>query len=158
MLGGVESRTIPGPSVPFACKVCDALGHATTYQYGERATILPYVPVSPWTETNYVRCENCGELFVVRMSVFELPAYSPEQVQALVSRRVGLIPIALAMFGFLLFWAPGIGIVLNGIALLLNWRRRRHWTRIISLVGFALSVLALICIGVMLLIAVLMDN
>jgi hypothetical protein len=92
-------------------------------------------PVSPYTETNYVKCGNCSELYVSKVSVFDLPGHSGEELVRLLGRRIPLIPLTLRICGVLLFAVPVIGLGVNATALLLNWRRRRHWTRTVSLIG-----------------------
>ena len=153
MLGGVQARTIPGPALRFHCSACgcgDA--SARTFQYGERATLLHVVPLSPYTETNYVKCENCGESFVSDVSVFDLPNYTPDQIAGVLHRRISLVVLTLTICGILLFVFPIVGLAVNVIALILNWRRRGHWTRKVSWIGTVLSVpttaLAIIAIAI----------
>jgi hypothetical protein len=98
------------------------------------------VPLSPYTETNYVKCENCGESFVSDVNVFDLPNYTPDQIADILRRRISLVVLTLTICGILLFVFPVLGLALNVIALILNWRRKGHWTRAVSWVGTILSV------------------
>jgi hypothetical protein len=157
MLGGIETRKINGPSLTINCCACglsDAV--AISFQYGERATVLHVVPASPFTETNYVQCGNCGELFVSRISVFDLPNRSSEELSTLLIRRVGLVPLTLTVCGIVLFFVPVIGLIVSLLALMLTWRRRGHWSLKVSIVGALLSLpftacgLALLAIGLLL--------
>lgn len=137
---GNEARTIPGPPVTIHCPGCGRdEAPASTYQYGERANLLGLIPASPFTETNYVQCGQCGELFVSRVSIFELPRYGPDDLRALLRRRPSPIMIALVMSGVILIVIPGFGLVWNVIALVLSWRRGLHWTGIVSLIATFLS-------------------
>jgi len=122
------------------CKACGGKGIlATTYQYGERATILHLIPASPFTETNYVKCGNCGELFVSRLSVFELAKTSAE-LDSLLGWRVPLISLTLTIGGLILCPVPGIGLVVNVLALLLSSSRPKHWTCTASTIGAVVAV------------------
>jgi hypothetical protein len=141
MLGGVESRTIPGPPLRLSCFACDCDdAPATSYQYGERAKFL-FAPVSPFTETNYVKCGNCGELYVSSTSVFKLSHLGPKELSTLLYRRIPLIPLSMAILGVLLCAVPVIGFGVNLIAMVMNWKRRKHWTGFVSTIGAALSIL-----------------
>jgi hypothetical protein len=141
MLDGVESRTIAGPELTFDCLACGQVKvRAESFQYGERATLLHFVPVSPYTETNYVKCTHCGELFVSETSVFDLPTISYNELANHIAWRVPLIPLTLSICGALLFFVPVIGLGVNVIALLASWGRPRHWTRKLSLVGTLFAV------------------
>ena len=154
LLIGAECRKTPGPTLTFRCPACGCdQASASSYQYGERAVLLHAIPVSPYTETNYVKCSQCSELFVSEVSVFDLPQYAPHELPRLLRRRVPLVPATLAVCGILLFPFPVIGLLVNGIALLLNWRRPRHWTRTMSWVGTLMAAF----INILFLILLLID-
>lgn len=158
MLEGVQSRTTEGPALVLRCSVCDKQTSATSFQYGERLTLFHLIPLSPWTETNYVRCDSCRQLFVAPgVSILELPSYDPETLGSLLIRRVGLVPTALAVLGLLFSPAPIIGFVLAGIALAVNWQRPRHWTRVISVVAFIMASIVSLGTGILVLLAALFD-
>ena len=104
-----------------------------------QTTVLLFIPVSPYTETNYVRCDARGELFVSDMSVFDLPNCSGDEVRRSLKRRVSPIIMTLAIGGLLLCVLPIIGLAVSGLALLLTWRGNRHWTRSMSIVATVIS-------------------
>ena len=139
MLIGVQSRTTPGPTLRLRCPVFGSEeGLASSYQYGERVMLLHTIPVSPYTEVNYVKCGHCSESFVSDVNVFELPLYPADVLPGLLRRPVPLVAVTLVVCGILLLLFPIIGLLLNGVALLVTWRRR-HWTRTVSMVGTALA-------------------
>jgi hypothetical protein len=53
---------------------------------------------------------------------------------------------------------PLIGLLLGGIALAVNWRRPRHWTRTISIVALVVACLATVGLLVLLAIASIFDQ
>jgi hypothetical protein len=158
MLEGVQSRSVAGPNLRMRCSVCDMLTNATSFQYGERLTLFHLVPLSPWTETNYVQCETCRQQFVSSIRVGDLPGYDPDTLGSLLIRRVGLVPCALALLALLLSPLPLIGLLLGGIALAVNWRRPRHWTRTISSVALVLACLTSIALLLLFAIAAILDR
>ena len=152
MLEGVQSKSVAGPNLRMRCSVCDMLTSATSFQYGERLTLFHLIPLSPWTETNYVQCVTCRQQFVSSIRVCDLPTYDPDTLGSLLIRRVGLVPCALALLALLLSPFPMVGLLLGAIALAVNWRRPRHWTRTISRVAFAVACLT--TIGMLMLLAI----
>jgi hypothetical protein len=154
-MDSVQSRTIEGPELPFHCLACDKGGQARSYQYGERVTLLHLVPLSPFTNTNYVQCRHCGETYVSPIPLSELPYLTTDELNRLLGRRVGLVPMFLAVVAFLFSPLPGIGLVLALISFFLNGFRPKHWTRLLSRIALAIaSVCTVLMLALMALVAI----
>jgi hypothetical protein len=148
MLSGVDSRTLAGPSIVIHCAACNVPdAPATTYQYGERLAILHVIPLTPYSQTNYVKCERCGEAFVSPIALTELPYLEPGELHRLLRRRVGLVEMFLAVAAIILSWIPFVGLVMSLIALAVNGWRKNHWTRPVSRVAAVISVVVTGLVG-----------
>lgn len=156
MVYGVDSRSVAGPQVVMHCAACDVPdAPATTYQFGERLAILHVIPLTPYTQTNYVRCDRCGETFVSPIALSELPYLEPGELHRLLRRRVGLVELFMAVAAIILCWIPFLGLIMGLIALAMNGWRKNHWTQPVSRAAAVISVIVTGLMGLGLLLGLL---
>jgi hypothetical protein len=153
MWTGVETRTIPGPTITLRCPACGRdNARASSYKYGERILLFHLIPVSRYREIDYVKCAECAEQFISDIDVFDLTQYTYNELPHFLKRRIPLVPAFLALTGILLFFFPIVGLLINGVSLLLNARRPHHWARTLSRIGFVLAALVHLLLFILLLV------
>ena len=126
----------PGPSVRINCPKCGPESPAVSYQRVEKMGLF-YVPLITQRET-HVKCRGCGAVRVTRLPLHQLAAYSADELEDHLHKRVSIIVSVLAVASVLLFCAPFLGLALAVISLLVSYRTG-GWPKWASLVGVVLS-------------------
>lgn len=136
-----KSRKVPGPVVQISCPRCRAARvPATPYRQLDDLCLFHFVRLFTLKNT-FVYCSACGATLHSSVDLDELARYRHGELDQFLSYDVSFVVKFLAIASLLLCMAPGVGLILSLLTVLLTLKTP-GWPRTLGRAGLALSGLA----------------
>jgi hypothetical protein len=141
----VRRQDSPGPTVVVNCPRCGARGAVgESFERLETLLLNDEFPLMRARNT-FVRCGGCSATLASRLRIGELEKYRGTEVSQFLYAGPSLVFKFLAIVSLLLFFTPGLGLVLSAITVAGTFKSR-GWPRTVGRISLGLSILVTIAI------------
>ncbi len=138
----------PGPDLEINCPKCGTSNSpAISFEFRDRLILYYVIPLFAVTNT-FVKCTACGATLRSQLSIHELRTHSSSDISQFLSYEISIVIKLLAILSLLLFIAPGMGLVLAIITVILS-AKSGGWPRTVGIVALFLSGLVTIALIVL---------
>lgn len=141
MLIHATSEKKLGPTIPLHCPGCLTENvDSQVYAMVDQVLFLFVVPLHT-KSTLFISCPKCRRTFKPLIPLEDFSTFPVEARGRYLKEHISVFQVLLALAAFFICWIPVVGVVIAGIALLVNWQAMA-WLRLLSGIALAGGVLS----------------